>query len=109
MCFACFDLVRAVSGRHTTVPIAPPGGGEKYELLLFMLFRPLCPAFSFADVDTYVHLVFFRRVVVEKNTSNIYIYAKLKNCLAFSEAMNLAYKINSLQSSVDKFMDYLLR
>ena len=26
---------------------------EKYQLPLFTLFRLLCPAFSFADVDTY--------------------------------------------------------
>ena len=27
---------------------------EKYELPLFTIFGMLCPAFSFADVDTYV-------------------------------------------------------
>ena len=33
---------------------APPGGEKKkYQLQLFTLFRPLCPAFSFAEVDTY--------------------------------------------------------
>ena len=26
---------------------------EKYQLPLFTLFRPACPAFSFVDVDTY--------------------------------------------------------
>ena len=35
------------------LPVAPPGGEKKYKLPLFTLFRPLCPAFSFADVDTY--------------------------------------------------------
>ena len=45
--------IHLASRRCTTVPVAPPGGGGKCELQLFTLFRLLCPAFSFADVDTY--------------------------------------------------------
>ena len=45
--------IRAASRLSTTVPVALPGDGKKYELQLFTLFRPLCPAVSFADVDTY--------------------------------------------------------
>ena len=45
--------IRVASRRCTAVPVAPPGGEENYWLPLFTLFRPLCPAFSFADVDTY--------------------------------------------------------
>ena len=33
--------------------VAPPSGEKKYQLPLFTLFRPLCPAFLFTDVDTY--------------------------------------------------------
>ena len=33
--------------------VAPPSGEKKYQLPLFTLFRPLSPAFSFADVDTF--------------------------------------------------------
>ena len=39
----------------TTVPVAPPGGGKNINYRFFTLFRPVCPAFSFVDVDTYVH------------------------------------------------------
>ena len=41
--------IRVASRWCTTVPVAPLAAGKK-EL---PLFRPLCPAFSFADVDTY--------------------------------------------------------
>ena len=40
--------IGVASKRCTTVPIAPPRCWKKYELPLFTLFRPLCPAFSFA-------------------------------------------------------------
>ena len=43
--------IRVASRQCSTVPVAAPGGGgKKYEL---PLFSPLCPAFSFTDVDTY--------------------------------------------------------
>ena len=45
--------IRVVSRSWTTVPVTPPGGGKNNNSL-FTLFRPLCPAFSFGDVDTYV-------------------------------------------------------
>ena len=38
----------------TTVPVAPPGGGKSTNYRFFTLFRPVCPAFSFVGVDTYV-------------------------------------------------------
>ena len=44
--------VASSSRRCTAVPVAPPGG-EKLLTTAFYAFRLLCPAFSFADVDTY--------------------------------------------------------
>ena len=43
--------IRVASRRCTS---CAPGGEKNYWLPLFTLFRPLCPAFSFADVDTWV-------------------------------------------------------
>ena len=44
-------------------PLRPLAVGKTYKLPLFTLFRPLCPAFSFADVDTYdiVRLIYQRQ------------------------------------------------
>ena len=53
-CHRSSGKIREASRRCTAAPVAPPGGD--FCLLttpLFTLFRPLCPAFSFADVDTY--------------------------------------------------------
>ena len=45
--------IRVASRRCTAAPVSPYGGEKKYGLPLFTFFRPPCPAFSFADVDTY--------------------------------------------------------
>ena len=50
--YRCSGKIRLTSIRCSTVPVAPPAV-KKYKLQLCTLFRPLCPAFSFADVDTY--------------------------------------------------------
>ena len=48
--------IGVASKRCTTVPVAPPGDG-KIRTPVFTLFRPLSPAFSFADVDSYGNVI----------------------------------------------------
>ena len=47
----CSGKIRLASRRCTTVLVAPLAV-KKYKL---PFFRPLCPAFSFADVDTHAN------------------------------------------------------
>ena len=66
--------IRVASRRCTAVPVAPPVGDTKYGLLLFTFFRPLCPAFSFADVNTYD--IYSIGNVKYANTLTLYIRAR---------------------------------
>ena len=60
-------VVQAKSVQHLLGPLM---GRKKKKLLLFTLFRPLCPAFSFADVDTYEEC-FCRQIMETKPRGKI--------------------------------------
>ena len=63
--FACCDLIWVIVARAKsekrladvgTLSVATPGG-EKYQLPIFTLFCPLCPAFSFAPIIAQLRLM----------------------------------------------------